>query len=188
MTEPLRMFSVSTPIGELRAVLRGERLVSLAFADTASRAGADLSRRFGSAASLGPARPRVTAALGRYFDGDLRALESIEIDPGGTPFQRAVWDALREVPAGRTVFYGAIARHIGLPTAARAVGAACGANPVWLAIPCHRAIGNDGRLVGYAGGIARKRWLLEHEGALPRPRGHDDEAGVLSSAAAFAQR
>src|SRR4029450_8150365 len=89
----------------------------------------------------------------------------LEIDPGGTPFQQAVWTALRRVPPGETTTYAALARAIGAPTAVRAVGAANGANPIWLIIPCHRAIGSDGRLVGYAGGLERKRWLLAHESA-----------------------
>ena len=74
-----------------------------------------------------------------------------------------MWSALRAVPAGETVSYAALARGIGRPDAARAVGAACGANPIWLVVPCHRAIGSDGRLVGYAGGLERKGWLLHHE-------------------------
>ncbi|TMA44133.1 MAG: methylated-DNA--[protein]-cysteine S-methyltransferase, partial [Deltaproteobacteria bacterium] len=88
----------------------------------------------------------------------------IRVDPGGTEFQRRVWGALRKVPPGRTVSYGELARAVGAPGAARAVGAANGSNPVGIVIPCHRVIGADGSLTGYAGGVERKEWLLGHEG------------------------
>jgi methylated-DNA-[protein]-cysteine S-methyltransferase len=83
---------------------------------------------------------------------------------GGTPFQRRVWSALREIPVGRTVSYGALAQQLGQPSAARAVGLANGRNPIGIVVPCHRVIGSNAALTGYAGGLARKRWLLEHEG------------------------
>ena len=102
--------------------------------------------------------------LRRYFDGELDALDDIAVDPAGTPFQLRVWTALRDVRAGTTTSYSALARHIGTPNAVRAVGAANGANPIPIIIPCHRVIGADGRLVGYGGGLDRKRWLLAHEG------------------------
>ena len=84
--------------------------------------------------------------------------------PIGTPFQRAVWRALREIPCGETRSYGEIARRIGRPKAVRAVGLANGANPIGIVVPCHRVIGSNGTLTGYGGGIERKRWLLAHEG------------------------
>lgn len=102
--------------------------------------------------------------LQRYFEGDIAALDDIAVDPVGTPFQRRVWTALREVRAGTTTSYSELARRIGTPNAVRAVGAANGANPIPIVIPCHRVIGADGRLVGYGGGLDRKRWLLAHEG------------------------
>jgi methylated-DNA-[protein]-cysteine S-methyltransferase len=107
-------------------------------------------------------------ALEAYFLGDLAAVEDISCEAGGTPFQRAVWRALRAIPAGRTLSYGALAAQLGAPAACRAVGHANGANPISVVIPCHRLIGAGGELTGYSGGLARKRWLLEHEGALPR--------------------
>lgn len=100
-----------------------------------------------------------------YFDGDLNAIKRIKVRTGGTDFQRSVWVALRDVAAGATETYGALAQRIGLPAAVRAVGAANGANPVSIIVPCHRLIGADGSLTGYGGGIERKRWLLTHEGA-----------------------
>jgi methylated-DNA-[protein]-cysteine S-methyltransferase len=106
---------------------------------------------------------RIVRALERYFAGDLEALDGLAVRTAGTPFQESVWRALREIPAGATTTYGVIAGRIGRPQASRAVGAANGANPVALVVPCHRVIGADATLTGYGGGIERKRWLLEHE-------------------------
>jgi methylated-DNA-[protein]-cysteine S-methyltransferase len=103
--------------------------------------------------------------LRAYLRGRLRALDGIAVDPGGTPFQRAVWRAMRQIPPGRTATYRDLAHRIGRVDAARAVGAASGANPVGIVIPCHRVVGVDGGLTGYGGGLHRKRWLLRHEGA-----------------------
>jgi methylated-DNA-[protein]-cysteine S-methyltransferase len=102
-------------------------------------------------------------ALARYFKGDLGAIEKLEVANGGTAFQRKVWKALRAIPAGRTTSYGALAKALGLPQAARAVGLANGANPIAIVVPCHRVIGADGSLTGYGGGMRRKEWLLAHE-------------------------
>ena len=90
----------------------------------------------------------------------------LPLDPAGTAFQRAVWDALLEIPHGQTRSYGELARHLGRPDAARAVGAAVGRNPISWVVPCHRVLGQDGSLTGYAGGIERKTALLQREGAL----------------------
>ena len=94
----------------------------------------------------------------------------------GTEFQREVWAALRTIPPGRTLSYGDLAKKIGRPTAVRAVGAANGANPVSLVVPCHRVIAADGTLGGYGWGLERKRWLLAHEGALSGTLMHDGSA------------
>jgi methylated-DNA-[protein]-cysteine S-methyltransferase len=83
----------------------------------------------------------------------------------GTPFQQALWAALTTIPAGETLSYAALAAKLGRPRAVRAIGAANGANPISVVVPCHRAIGSDGSLTGYGGGLDRKRWLLRHEGA-----------------------
>jgi methylated-DNA-[protein]-cysteine S-methyltransferase len=125
-----------------------------------------LGRRFGAYAVRRDDPAQLRARLERYFAGDLSAFDGLVLDPGGTDFQRLVWGALREIPAGSTTSYADLARRIGSPSAVRAVGAANGANPIWLIIPCHRAIGANGDLTGYAGGLDRKRWLLHHEGAL----------------------
>ena len=107
----------------------------------------------------------VVDQLDAYFSGVLTEFE-VALDPVGTSFQRTVWAALREIPYGQTWSYGQLAERIGRPGASRAVGMANGRNPVGIIVPCHRIVGADGSLTGYAGGIERKRYLLEHE------RGH----------------
>jgi methylated-DNA-[protein]-cysteine S-methyltransferase len=160
---------LGTPIGELTAFVRGEALVALDLPGTRGPAAPVLSRRF-------PGEPLEDAGdaidlverFGAYLAGDLRALDAIAVDPGGTAFQRAVWAELRRIPAGGTRSYAEVARAIGAPSAVRAVGAANGANPIAIVIPCHRVVASGGGLGGYGGGLARKRWLLEHErAALP---------------------
>ncbi|MDQ8730187.1 methylated-DNA--[protein]-cysteine S-methyltransferase [Bradyrhizobium sp. LHD-71] len=103
--------------------------------------------------------------LEAYFAGRLDAIDQIDVKTGGTAFQQKVWRALRDIGAGRTETYGRLAARIGAIKAVRAVGAANGANPVGVIVPCHRVIGANGDLTGYGGGIDRKRWLLRHEGA-----------------------
>lgn len=112
----------------------------------------------------GPAPASARRALDAYFEGDLTAIDDVQVATGGTPFQRTVWAALRRILAGRTTSYAALAATIGRPSAMRAVGLANGSNPVAIIVPCHRVIGADHSLAGYAGGLPRKRWLLEHEG------------------------
>jgi methylated-DNA-[protein]-cysteine S-methyltransferase len=106
----------------------------------------------------------VRRALEAYLAGDLRAIDTVRVKARGTPFQQEVWAALRTIPAGRTMSYGALASHLNCPKAVRAVGVANGSNPIAVVVPCHRVIGADGSLTGYGGGLERKRWLLEHEG------------------------
>ena len=96
---------------------------------------------------------------------DIAAIDAIATETTGTAFQRQVWGALREIPAGQTWSYSRLAAHIGRPTAVRAVGLANGANPIGVVVPCHRVIGRDGALTGYAGGLDRKRELLRREAA-----------------------
>lgn len=103
-----------------------------------------------------------------YFSGNIQALDHLKVAYGGTPFQQQVWQALRTIPAGKTLSYGQLATQIGNPNAMRAVGLANGANPIALIVPCHRVIGANGTLTGYGGGMERKHWLLRHEGALPQ--------------------
>jgi methylated-DNA-[protein]-cysteine S-methyltransferase len=111
----------------------------------------------------GTAPPSLMRALAAYFGGEIEALKDIETATAGTPFQREVWKALRDIPAGTTISYGELAARLGRPSASRAVGAANGANPIPLVVPCHRVIGANGSLTGFGGGLPRKKWLLEHE-------------------------
>jgi methylated-DNA-[protein]-cysteine S-methyltransferase len=104
----------------------------------------------------------VVAQLGEYFAGERERFD-LPLAASGTEFQRRVWEALRRVPYGRTASYGEIARAIGRPSAARAVGAASRSNPLAIVVPCHRIVGADGALTGYGGGLERKAWLLEQE-------------------------
>ncbi len=114
-----------------------------------------------------PALAAAAAELGEYFAGARREF-SLPLSPAGNPFELRVWSALREIPYGETVSYGELARRIGAPTAARAVGLANGRNPISVIVPCHRVIGADGSLTGYGGGLERKRVLLDLEaGRLP---------------------
>jgi len=138
--------TVETPIGPIHLALRGGALHALRF-----------DQPFEGTRAPAPVSDRVRA----YFAGDVHALDEIAVDPDGTPFQRRVWAALREIPPGETRTYGELALQLG--THPRAVGSANGRNPVCLAIPCHRVIASDGKLCGYAWGEERKRWLLEHE-------------------------
>lgn len=106
--------------------------------------------------------------LAEYFAGERRAFE-LPLAPSGTAFQQKVWAALVEIPFGETTSYGALARRLGLPAgASRAVGAANGQNPIAVVVPCHRVIGANGALTGYAGGLEKKRWLLAHEAGARR--------------------
>lgn len=162
----LEIADYPSPLGDVTMALHDGSVCAMAFANRWEDVERRLSRRFGAAVRGSTRAASLARRLDAYFAGELRALDDVEVDPGGTPFQGAVWTALRRVPPGRTTSYAELARAIGAPTAVRAVGAANGANPIWLIIPCHRAIGSDGRLVGYAGGLDRKRWLLRHEGAL----------------------
>lgn len=121
---------------------------------------------------------RAGAQLREYLAGDRRDFDlTLRPSPQGTDFQRRAWDALRAIPYGETRTYAEQAAAIGAPTASRAIGAANGANPLPIVIPCHRVIGADGRLTGFAGGVPIKRWLLEHEGARPQLSLLDSEAG-----------
>lgn len=100
--------------------------------------------------------------LQEYFDGSRQAFD-LKLNPVGTEFQKKVWAALMEIPYGKTITYLELAKQLGDPRAIRAVAAANGKNPLWIFVPCHRVVGSDGSLVGYAGGLGRKKWLLEHE-------------------------
>ncbi|HYB98391.1 MAG TPA: methylated-DNA--[protein]-cysteine S-methyltransferase [Candidatus Limnocylindrales bacterium] len=165
-TATLRYDSVSSPIGRITFAVTDGGVCGLALGEHWGRVQARLEKRF---AGLPLRAARLTEhrrCLQAYFDGRIDALDELPVDVEGTPFQGAVWRALRSVKAGRTASYADIARRIGNPAAVRAVGLANGSNPVSLILPCHRIIGSDGSLTGYGGGLDRKRWLLTHEGVL----------------------
>ena len=161
----MEMVRFESPLGVLTLAIREQRLCAVEFPDSWPRTRARLARRFGDV-DLREVRhvAGVTDHVRAYFDGDLQALDRIAVEPAGTPFQQRVWSKLRRIPVGRTTSYGDIARAVAAPNAVRAVGAANGANPIPIVVPCHRVIGADGSLTGYGGGLERKRWLLAHEG------------------------
>ena len=147
--------TIETPVGPLRLVGREDALLELWF-DPARPVEAVAKPGFGG----------FSDRLRAYFRGDLAAIEGIAVDAAGTPFQRQVWRLLRQIPVGSTASYGELAARLGKPSASRAVGMANARNPVAVVVPCHRVIGANGTLTGYAGGLERKRWLLRHEGVL----------------------
>ena len=173
MTEALLIDRLSTPIGDFFIVADAAgRLRAAGFDDGDQHMEARLRgwRNKGGAVPVPTSNPGgLTDAIRAYFAGDLAAIDALPVLAGGTPFQEAVWQALRNIPCGETWSYGALARRIGRPAAVRAVGLANGANPVAVVVPCHRVIGADGSLTGYGGGLGRKRWLLEHERAAISP-------------------
>jgi methylated-DNA-[protein]-cysteine S-methyltransferase len=166
----LEIAEVATPIGAMHCAVREGRLCALEFAERWPRRLAWLQQRLGPLTTRSIPDPAgVAGRLADYFGGRLDALDDVALDLIGTPFQRRVWTALRDVPAGRTVSYGELAGTVCGPDAARAVGAANGANPIAIIVPCHRVVGAAGALTGYAGGLARKRWLLAHEAQRSTP-------------------
>ena len=158
---------MDSPVGALTIAANGPRVCLVHFGAAAPGVMSALRRWYPESHAIQPTRDPAGAVtvLRRYFDGDLDALDEIDVELHGTPFQRAVWMALRGVTVGTTISYMELARRVGSPSAVRAVGAANGANPVAVVLPCHRIIGANGSLTGYGGGLGRKRWLLDHEGA-----------------------
>jgi methylated-DNA-[protein]-cysteine S-methyltransferase len=173
-TSPVRLSAdvLPTPIGKLLILCDSDALCVLDYDDFGQRMHALLTRRYGTYDIVRASNPLgMTAVLARYFQGDLAAIEGLRVDTGGTPYQRRVWDQLRTIPHGETRTYGQLAAQLG-GTHARAVGHANSLNPVAIVVPCHRVIGANATLTGYAGGLERKRWLLDHEasdGVVPLP-------------------
>ncbi len=156
---------IETPLGPLLLAATARGLAGAWFDGQAHHPGE-------LAAPVEPTHPHLRQAtheLAAYFSaagtGQAPAGFTLALDPQGTAFQQQVWLALRAIATGQTCSYGAIARQIGRPSAVRAVGAAVGRNPLSVVVPCHRVLGGDGALTGYAGGLDRKRALLRHEGA-----------------------
>jgi methylated-DNA-[protein]-cysteine S-methyltransferase len=159
--------TVPSPVGELLLTAEEAGLTRVYF--EGHRHGRPLDPAWQRAAAAnGPAREVLAAAraqLAAYFAGALTTF-ALPLAARGTPFQERVWAALRGIGFGETISYAELARRVGEPRAARAVGAANARNPLSVVVPCHRVIGADGSLTGFGGGVERKRWLLRHEGAL----------------------
>ena len=162
-----KLSRVDTPLGVMLVATDAEgRLRILDWENYEPRMRRLIDRLYGKGAVTlveGDGKGPVFVKLAAFFAGDLRAIDDIPVETGGTAFQRDVWAALRSIPAGETRSYGQLAKAIGRPDAVRAAGLAIGSNPVGVVVPCHRVIGANGALTGYAGGLDRKAWLLDHE-------------------------
>ncbi|HDL7834534.1 TPA: methylated-DNA--[protein]-cysteine S-methyltransferase [Yersinia enterocolitica] len=161
---------MATPQGELLLIADEEhRLRAIDWADHYERLMKLLRNHYGANTfSLVEQRNPggLSDSMQRYFAGELNIIDNLPVKTAGTDFQRQVWQQLRKIPCGETITYGELAKRINRPTASRAVGMANGLNPISIVVPCHRVIGQQGALTGYAGGVERKRWLLMHEGYL----------------------
>jgi methylated-DNA-[protein]-cysteine S-methyltransferase len=167
----LMLDRMTTPIGIMYLVFDDQaRLRALDWQDHEDRFLDLLKRHYGQkgrdfALADAPLPVGLRAPMEKYFGGDIGAIDSIPVHCHGSDFQKTVWHELRHIPGGTTISYGQLATRIGKPNAMRAVGLANGANPISIVVPCHRVIGANGTLTGYGGGLARKQWLLQHEGA-----------------------
>jgi methylated-DNA-[protein]-cysteine S-methyltransferase len=171
----LRRATITTPLGDMLALAHGGALCALEFTGPKRqhRLEARLRRWFPQHTIEDGDAPAIVRArdwLARYFDGVSADIARVPIEMYGAPFERRVWDALRQIPPGGTCSYGSIAHALGSAGAARAVGMANGANPIAIIVPCHRVIGANGTLTGYGGGLDRKTWLLNHEARWRRDR------------------
>lgn len=152
-----------SPIGDIVIVADAGRLCYLDFADNSARMEKILRARYGAFNLTAQVMSDARARLDDYFCGDWHAFDDIDISPAGTDFQCQVWRQLRTIPPGEAISYCELAAAVDRPKAVRAAGGANARNPLAIIIPCHRVIAADGSLGGYAGGVARKSWLLEHE-------------------------
>jgi methylated-DNA-[protein]-cysteine S-methyltransferase len=144
---------LESPIGILRILSNGKGITEIKYMDFDGPEDPDTHTE------------SAKTQLREYFEGNRNTFQ-MELQPEGTAFERNVWNQLLDIPLGTTTSYGAIAKKIGDPKASQAVGRANGKNPISIVVPCHRVVGADQKLVGYAGGLERKEWLLKHEGAL----------------------
>ena len=168
----LLLSRLGSPLGGLLLVTDPEHHIrALDFATHEAHLRRGLREHYGSVTVLAenPVPTQIAQAMARYFSGELGAIDSLPTATEGSDLQRKVWAALRRIPAGTTTTYGKLARELGLhdPRAAIDIGAANAANPIAIIVPCHRVIASNGELKGYAWGLHRKRWLLEHEKAIP---------------------
>jgi methylated-DNA-[protein]-cysteine S-methyltransferase len=164
----LQIDRINSDIGSILIVTDSEKLCALDFADYEQRMMQFLQKRYAQLQLTPMVDPLgFSSRIRAYLQGDYASLDPIPVNPGGTAFQQQVWLALRSIAPGTTRSYGQLAAQLGHPKAARAVGLANSLNPIAIIIPCHRVIGANQSLTGYAGGLARKQWLLQHEGYQP---------------------
>lgn len=165
MTE-LFLDRFDSPVGDILLVSDGKQLNAVDYGDYEHRM-LGLLQTHHKTLKLSPANNPggFSDRLRAYFSGALDAIEALPVDPAGTEFQQQVWRSLLTIPCGEVWSYGQLAQQLGKPGAARAVGLANSKNPISIVVPCHRVVGANGKLTGYAGGLERKRWLLNHEGA-----------------------
>ncbi len=161
----LSIGQMMTPLGDFILVWDAEgEVVASDYGDHQARLHQLLQRRLGQCKlAVAEVPPVLATAIDAYFAGDLAALNRMPVRLNGTAFQNRAWAALRQIPPGARASYAEQAALLGNPKAARAIGSANRNNPCNLVIPCHRLVGSDGALTGYAGGLERKRWLLNHE-------------------------
>lgn len=180
----MKMFlsHLDSPLGTMLLVTDDRQVVrALDFADHKAHLHRGLREHYGEVVLAEILPPvGIVGALVRYFAGELEALNELPTQTAGSDLQRRVWAALRRIPAGSTTTYGKLAKELGFddPRAAIDIGAANGANPVAIIVPCHRVIGSNGDLKGYAWGLHRKRWLLEHEKAM-KPAKEEGRTAML---------
>lgn len=161
----LKSFTIATPIGDLQVMMDESAIVLCEFSDHQARISRHLAKHHAGAEIVDIETPsHITSVFEGYFSGDVDALNELAFSPSGTAHELKVWHYLRTVPTGTTQSYGEMAKN--LNSSPRAVGGASGRNAIALIIPCHRIIGANGTLTGYAGGLERKAWLLRHEGAI----------------------
>ncbi len=159
--------TIESPIGNIIIVVDEGKMCALDFEGYEERMMKLLKRRYLDVELKQVDNPHgFSTHVKNYLAGDYKSLDAIPVNTGGTPFQQQVWNALREIPTGQTFTYSQLATKIGRPKATRAVGMTNSLNPIAIVLPCHRVVGANSSLTGYAGGLDRKHWLLRHEGAL----------------------
>lgn len=168
MSTQINVVRYASPLGKLSLASIDGKLVHLDFEDNDDRLHVIQTRRFKNIEWIegGFAPNSVVEWLDGYFAGRDGALPMAAINMVGTTFQKSVWDALVKIPNGQSVSYAGLAEQLGNPKVVRAVARANALNPVSIIVPCHRVIGSNGTLTGYAGGLERKKWLLDHEAAM----------------------
>jgi methylated-DNA-[protein]-cysteine S-methyltransferase len=170
----MSLSNVASPLGDILLVTDSQQVVrALDFVDHKARLHRSLREHYGSVELTESTTPsEIAQAIARYFLGEFRAFDIVRTETAGSDLQRRVWAAVRQIPAGTTTTYGKLAKKLGFddPRAAIDIGAAIGTNPIGIIVPCHRVIASNGDLKGYAWGVHRKRWLLEHEKAIAPQR------------------